>query len=98
VLPPPQESIETGTPMARIAEAAAPACVRRHRPPGRSSYQSQIVDDVQTDPARWKQAMADSGSATRRAGRRRIPTKAARRDPAPHGPKASRAIPTPANI
>ncbi|UVK37520.1 hypothetical protein LHFGNBLO_004568 [Mesorhizobium sp. AR10] len=65
VLPPPQESIETASadwpesPEQRRARLRADATAHQDDP----SYQSQIVDDVQTDPASVKRAMAESGSS-----------------------------------
>jgi hypothetical protein len=64
-LPPPQESIETASadwpesPEQRRARLRADASAHQDDP----SYQSQIVDDVQTDPAAVKKAMADSASS-----------------------------------
>ncbi|BCG95282.1 hypothetical protein [Mesorhizobium sp. 131-2-1] len=64
-LPPPQESIETASadwpesPEQRRARLRADATAHQDDP----SYQSQIVDDVQTDPAAVKKAMADSASS-----------------------------------
>ncbi|MCV3210150.1 hypothetical protein OHD62_20105 [Mesorhizobium sp. YC-39] len=64
-LPPPQESIETASadwpesPEQRRARLRADATAHQDDP----SYQSQIVDDVQTDPASVKKAMADSASS-----------------------------------
>ena len=65
VLPAPQESIETAStdwpesPEQRRARMRADATAHQNDP----SYQSQIVDDVQTDPAAVKKAMADSASS-----------------------------------
>jgi len=65
VLPPPQESIETASadwpesPEARRARLRADATAHQDDP----NYQSQIVDDVQTDPTAIKKAMAESGSS-----------------------------------
>jgi rRNA maturation protein Nop10 len=65
VLPAPQESIETAStdwpesPEQRRARLRADATAHQDDP----SYQSQIVDDVQTDPAAVKKAMADSASS-----------------------------------
>ena len=69
MLPPPQESVgvETAnadwpnTPEQRRARLRADATAHQDDP----SYQSQIVDDVQTDPASVKEveAMAESGSS-----------------------------------
>lgn len=65
VLPPPQESIETASadwpesPEARRARLRADATAHQDDP----NYQSQIVDDVQTDPESVKKAMADSASS-----------------------------------
>ncbi|CAN7517960.1 hypothetical protein LJR234_003790 [Mesorhizobium amorphae] len=64
-LPPPQESIETASadwpesPEARRARLRADATAHQDDP----AYQSQIVDDVQTDPVAVKKAMAESGSS-----------------------------------
>ncbi|RWF67488.1 hypothetical protein, partial [Mesorhizobium sp.] len=64
-LPPPQESIETASadwpesPEQRRARLRADATAHQDDP----AYQSQIVDDVQTDPAAVKKAMADSASS-----------------------------------
>ncbi|RJT33353.1 hypothetical protein D3227_25450 [Mesorhizobium waimense] len=64
-LPPPQESIETASadwpesPEARRARLRADATAHQDDP----AYQSQIVDDVQTDPVAVKKAMADSASS-----------------------------------
>ncbi|WP_192179570.1 hypothetical protein [Mesorhizobium amorphae] len=64
-LPPPQESIETASadwpesPEARRARLRADATAHQDDP----AYQSQIVDDVQTDPAAVKKALADSASS-----------------------------------
>ena len=64
-LPPPQESIETASadwpesPEARRARLRADATAHQDDP----AYQSQIVDDVQTDPVAVKKALADSGSS-----------------------------------
>lgn len=64
-LPPPQESIETAStdwpesPEQRRARLRADATAHQDDP----AYQSQIVDDVQTDPASVKKAMADSASS-----------------------------------
>lgn len=65
VLPPPQDSIETASaewpesPEQRRARLRADATAHQDDP----AYQSQIVDDVQTDPESIKKAMADSGSS-----------------------------------
>ncbi|TIW08307.1 MAG: hypothetical protein E5V66_27485 [Mesorhizobium sp.] len=64
-LPPPQESIETASadwpesPEQRRARLRADANAHQDDP----SYQSQIVDDVQTDPTAVKKALADSASS-----------------------------------
>ncbi|GLR45159.1 hypothetical protein [Mesorhizobium amorphae] len=64
-LPPPQESIETASadwpesPEARRARLRADATAHQDDP----AYQSQIVDDVQTDPVAVKKAMAESASS-----------------------------------
>jgi hypothetical protein len=64
-LPPPQESIQTASadwpesPEQRRARLRADATAHQDDP----AYQSQIVDDVQTDPAAVKKAMADSASS-----------------------------------
>ncbi|TIT89259.1 MAG: hypothetical protein E5W59_16735, partial [Mesorhizobium sp.] len=64
-LPPPQESIETASadwpesPEQRRARLRADATAHQDDP----SYQSQIVDDVQTDPTAVKKALADSASS-----------------------------------
>ncbi|TPL02875.1 hypothetical protein FJ938_18610 [Mesorhizobium sp. B2-4-14] len=64
-LPAPQDSIETASaqwpesPEQRRARLRADATAHQDDP----SYQSQIVDDVQTDPASVKKAMEDSGSS-----------------------------------
>ncbi|CAN7688437.1 hypothetical protein [Mesorhizobium sp. LjNodule214] len=64
-LPPPQESIETASadwpesPEARRARLRADATAHQDDP----AYQSQIVDDVQTDPVAVKKALADSASS-----------------------------------
>lgn len=64
-LPAPQESIETAStdwpesPEQRRARLRADATAHQDDP----SYQSQIVDDVQTDPASVKKALADSASS-----------------------------------
>ena len=63
-LPAPQESIQTASaqwpesPEQRRARLRADATAHQNDP----SYQSQMVDDVQTDPASVKKAMADSAS------------------------------------
>ena len=65
VLPPPQDSIETASadwpesPEQRRARLRADATAHQDDP----NYQSQIVDDVQTDPEAVKKAMAESGSS-----------------------------------
>ena len=65
MLPAPQESIETAStdwpesPEQRRARLRADATAHQDDP----SYQSQIVDDVQTEPAAVKKAMADSASS-----------------------------------
>jgi len=64
-LPAPQESIETASaewpesPEQRRARLRADATAHQNDP----NYQAEIVDDVQTDPASIKKAMADSGSS-----------------------------------
>ncbi len=64
-LPAPQESIETASadwpesPEQRRARLRADATAHQDDP----SYQSGIVDDVQTDPVAVKKAMADSASS-----------------------------------
>ncbi|MFB9985249.1 hypothetical protein ACFSQQ_09170 [Mesorhizobium kowhaii] len=64
-LPAPQDSIETASaewpesPEQRRARLRADATAHQNDP----AYQSEIVDDVQTDPASIKKAMADSGSS-----------------------------------
>ena len=64
-LPAPQESIETASaewpesPEQRRARLRADATAHQNDP----NYQAEIVDDVQTDPASVKKAMADSGSS-----------------------------------
>jgi hypothetical protein len=65
-LPPPQESItQTASaewpesPEQRRARLRADAAAHENDP----NYDSQIVDDVQTDPVAIKKAMADSGSS-----------------------------------
>jgi hypothetical protein len=64
-LPAPQESIQTASadwpesPEQRRARLRADATAHENDP----SYQSQLVEDVQTDPASVKKAMADSGSS-----------------------------------
>ncbi|MBZ9703989.1 MULTISPECIES: hypothetical protein [unclassified Mesorhizobium] len=64
-LPAPQDSIETASaewpesPEQRRARLRADATAHQDDP----SYQSQIVDDVQTDPASVKKAMEESGSS-----------------------------------
>mgnify|MGYP001028948149 CR=1 FL=1 len=64
-LPAPQDSIETASanwpesPEQRRARLRAEATAHQDDP----SYQSQIVDDVQTDPASVRKAMADSASS-----------------------------------
>jgi hypothetical protein len=64
-LPAPQESIQTASaqwpesPEQRRARLRADATAHQNDP----SYQSQVVDDVQTDPASVKKAMADAGSS-----------------------------------
>jgi len=98
VLPPPQESIETAntewpeSPEARRARLRADATAHQDDP----SYQSQIVDDVQTDPAAVKKAMADSGSSHPPRWSPEDSDKAAPPRSSAAWPKASRAIPTPA--
>ncbi|MGX5831217.1 hypothetical protein [Mesorhizobium sp. 43Arga] len=64
-LPAPQESIQTASaqwpesPEQRRARLRADATAHQNDP----GYQAEIVDDVQTDPASVKKAMADSGSS-----------------------------------
>ncbi|QPC93746.1 hypothetical protein [Mesorhizobium sp. INR15] len=64
-LPAPQDSIETAnadwpeSPEQRRARLRADATAHQDDP----AYQSQIVDDVQTDPTAIKNAMAQSGSS-----------------------------------
>jgi hypothetical protein len=64
-LPAPQDSIETASaewpesPEQRRARLRADATAHQNDP----AYQSEIVDDVQTDPESVKKAMADSGSS-----------------------------------
>ncbi|MGX5843833.1 hypothetical protein ACWGTI_24230 [Mesorhizobium sp. ArgA1] len=64
-LPAPQESIETAStdwpesPEQRRARLRADATAHQDDP----AYQSQIVDDVQSDPASVKKALAESGSS-----------------------------------
>ena len=64
-LPPPQESIATASadwpesPEQRRARLRADATLHQDDP----SYQAQIVDDVQTDPAAIKAALKESGSS-----------------------------------
>ncbi|AZO15233.1 MULTISPECIES: hypothetical protein [unclassified Mesorhizobium] len=64
-LPPPQESIETAStewpesPEARRARIRADATAHQNDP----NYQPEAVEDVQTDPASVKKAMADSASS-----------------------------------
>ncbi|WP_421913604.1 hypothetical protein [Mesorhizobium sp.] len=64
-LPAPQESIQTASaawpesPEQRRARLRADATAHQDDP----AYQSQIVDDVQTDPAAVKKALAESGSS-----------------------------------
>jgi hypothetical protein len=64
-LPAPQDSIETASaewpesPEQRRARLRADATAHQNDP----AYQSEIVDDVQTDPASVKKAMAESGSS-----------------------------------
>ncbi|NUS21623.1 MAG: hypothetical protein HOQ25_17830 [Mesorhizobium sp.] len=64
-LPPPQESIQTAStdwpesPEARRARIRADATAHQNDP----NYQPEAVEDVQTDPASVKKAMADSGSS-----------------------------------
>lgn len=64
-LPVPQDSIETASaewpesPEQRRARLRADATAHQNDP----AYQSEIVDDVQTDPESIKRAMADSGSS-----------------------------------
>lgn len=64
-LPAPQESIETASaewpesPEQRRARLRADATAHQNDP----AYQSEIVDDVQTDPAAVKKAMEESGSS-----------------------------------
>ncbi|MGX7872339.1 hypothetical protein ACVDG5_005250 [Mesorhizobium sp. ORM6] len=64
-LPTPQDSIETASaqwpesPEQRRARLRADATAHQNDP----AYQSQIVEDVQTDPESVKKAMADSGSS-----------------------------------
>ena len=82
------------SPEQRRARLRADATAHQNDP----SYQSEIVDDVQTDPASVKKAMANRAPATRRPGPRRTPTRAAPPKSSAVWPTASRAIPTPANI
>lgn len=64
-LPAPQDSIQSASaewpesPEQRRARLRADATAHQNDP----SYQSEIVDDVQSDPASVKKAMADSGSS-----------------------------------
>jgi len=64
-LPPPQDSIQTASaewpesPEQRRARLRADATAHQDDP----AYQAQIVDDVHSDPASVKKAMADSGSS-----------------------------------
>ncbi|TGT71166.1 hypothetical protein EN802_19750 [bacterium M00.F.Ca.ET.159.01.1.1] len=64
-LPPPQESIQTAStdwpesPEARRARIRADATAHQNDP----NYQPEAVEDVQTDPASVKKAMADSASS-----------------------------------
>ncbi|MDX8452737.1 hypothetical protein RFM98_08215 [Mesorhizobium sp. VK9D] len=64
-LPPPQQSIQTAStdwpesPEARRARIRADATTHQNDP----NYQPEAVEDVQTDPASVKKAMADSGSS-----------------------------------
>ncbi|RUW54837.1 MULTISPECIES: hypothetical protein [unclassified Mesorhizobium] len=64
-LPAPQESIQTAnagwpeSPEQRRARLRADATAHQNDP----AYQAEIVDDVQTDPASVKRAMAESGSS-----------------------------------
>lgn len=64
-LPAPQDSIQTASaewpesPEQRRARLRADATAHQDDP----DYQSQIVDDVQTDPESVRKAMADSGSS-----------------------------------
>ncbi len=64
-LPAPQDSIETASaewpesPEQRRARLRADATAHQNDP----TYQSEIVEDVQTDPASVKRALAESGSS-----------------------------------
>ena len=64
-LPAPQDSIQSASaewpesPEQRRARLRADATAHQNDP----NYQAEIVDDVQTDPASIKKAMADSGSS-----------------------------------